>query len=99
MWNRRAEDLWGLRADEVIGQHFLNLDIGLPFEQLRPLLRRALGVDATSGEVAIEAVNRRGRTVLVRVACTPLGSSNGTPAGDGAIVVMETAGSAPPPMS
>ena len=33
MWNRRAEDLWGLRAHEVIGQHFLNLDHGLPFEQ------------------------------------------------------------------
>ena len=38
-----AEDLWGLRAHEVVGQHFLNLDIGLPFEQLRPLLREVLG--------------------------------------------------------
>ena len=30
----RAEELWGLRADEVVGQHFLSLDIGLPVEQL-----------------------------------------------------------------
>src|SRR5205807_1972423 len=32
-WNHRAEDLWGLRGDEVKGQNFLNLDIGLPIEQ------------------------------------------------------------------
>jgi len=99
MWNRRAEDLWGLRSDEVVGQHFLNLDIGLPFDQLRPLLRGALGDGAQPGEAAIEAVNRRGRPVLVRVACTPLGPQNGGPPGDGAIVVMETNNSAAPPTS
>jgi two-component system, chemotaxis family, CheB/CheR fusion protein len=95
MWNRRAEDLWGLRSDEAIGQHFLNLDIGLPFEQVRPLLRRALGDHAEAGETAIEAVNRRGRPVLIRVACTPLGPQNGGPPGEGAIVVMETDASTP----
>src|SRR5262249_11061514 len=34
-WNHRAEDLWGLRASEVQGRHLMNLDIGLPVEQLR----------------------------------------------------------------
>src|SRR5215831_9465013 len=34
-WNHRAEDLWGLRAAEVQGRHLMNLDIGLPVEQLR----------------------------------------------------------------
>ncbi|HUR74821.1 MAG TPA: CheR family methyltransferase, partial [Sporichthya sp.] len=29
-WNSRSEDLWGLRSDEVVGQHLLGLDIGLP---------------------------------------------------------------------
>src|SRR5215831_310645 len=33
-WNHRAEDLWGLRASEVQGRHLMNLDIGLPVEQL-----------------------------------------------------------------
>ena len=37
-----AEDLWGLRADEVEGQHFLGLDIGLPVEQLRQPMRAVL---------------------------------------------------------
>jgi two-component system CheB/CheR fusion protein len=39
MWNRHAEDLWGLRGGGLIGQHFLNLDIGLPIDRIRPLLR------------------------------------------------------------
>ena len=33
-WNRRSEDLWGARAEEVRGQNFFNLDIGLPMDQL-----------------------------------------------------------------
>jgi two-component system, chemotaxis family, CheB/CheR fusion protein len=89
MWNRRAEDLWGPRAGEVIGQHFLNLDIGLPIERLRPLLRDALGSGGASAEVSVDAVNRRGRTVVVRVACTPLQGMDGHVAADGAIIVME----------
>ena len=44
MWNAKASDLWGLRDDEVAGEHLLNLDIGLPVDQLRaPLRTRAVG--------------------------------------------------------
>jgi two-component system, chemotaxis family, CheB/CheR fusion protein len=96
MWNRRAEDLWGPRADEVIGQHFLNLDIGLPIERLRPLLRGALGSDGATGEVSVDAVNRRGRPVMVRVACTPLHNRSDGSDGDGAIIVMEAEPGQPP---
>jgi two-component system CheB/CheR fusion protein len=87
MWNRRAEDLWGLRAEEVTGQHFLNLDIGLPLEKLRPLLRGALGGE--TGEAAVDAVNRRGRAVTVRVVSTPLSGRGAGVDSDGAIIVME----------
>nr|WP_221379427.1 CheR family methyltransferase [Actinoplanes polyasparticus] len=89
MWNRRAEDLWGLRAGEVIGQHFLNLDVGLPIEHLQPILRAALGPDARGSELLVDAVNRRGRTISVRVACTPLQHREGGARSDGAIIVME----------
>jgi hypothetical protein len=34
-WNRWNEHAWGLRAEEVLGQDFLNLDIGLPVARLR----------------------------------------------------------------
>jgi two-component system CheB/CheR fusion protein len=87
MWNRRAEDLWGLRTEEVTGQHFLNLDIGLPLEMLRPLLRGALGGE--TGEAQVDAVNRRGRPVAVRVVCTPLNGRAAGTVSDGAIIVME----------
>ncbi|MFB9363847.1 CheR family methyltransferase [Actinoplanes nipponensis] len=90
MWNRRAEDLWGLRSAEVVGQHFLNLDIGLPFERLRPLLRGVLGEPGGTAETAVEAVNRRGRTITVRVAATPLVTADGGHRNGGAIIVMET---------
>jgi two-component system CheB/CheR fusion protein len=87
VWNRRAEDMWGLRTEEAVGQHFLNLDIGLPIERLRPILRAALSGEA--GETDVKAVNRRGRTVLVRVSCSPLGSRDGSTTGEGAIIAME----------
>jgi two-component system CheB/CheR fusion protein len=89
VWNHRAEDLWGLRASEVVGQHMLNLDIGLPLEQLRPMLRSALGADGKGSEASVDAVNRRGRPVLIRMTCTPFGTRGGADSGDGVIIVME----------
>ena len=50
MWNHRAEDLWGLRADEVRGKSFLGLDIGLPVGELRPLVRACLSGERDTGE-------------------------------------------------
>src|SRR5438270_4868282 len=72
VWNRRAEDLWGLRQEEIVGEHFLSLDIGLPTGQLRSLIRRTLSGEAGPHEVILPAVNRRGRTIQVRVAASPL---------------------------
>jgi len=86
IWNRRAEDLWGLRREEAVGQHFLNLDIGLPTDQLRPVIRRALNDNMQPTEVKLEAINRRGRSTVVRVVCTPLVGLDGA---IGAILSME----------
>jgi two-component system CheB/CheR fusion protein len=46
-WNKPAEELWGVRRDEALGQHFLNLDIGLPTDQLRPALRSVFAAAAS----------------------------------------------------
>ncbi|HYN96208.1 MAG TPA: CheR family methyltransferase [Pilimelia sp.] len=94
VWNRRAEDLWGLRSAETVGEHFLNLDIGLPTDGLRPLLRQALSGGRTPLEVQLSAVNRRGRTISVRVVCTPLVVDGEQPLG--AILVMEPEDGASP---
>ena len=62
VWTRQAHELWGLRADETVGHHMLNLDSGLPTPELHPWLRAVI----TGQETAIlgrhiRAVNRRGR--------------------------------------
>ena len=102
VWNRRAEDLWGLRADEARGQHFLNLDIGLPVEQLARRLRAVLS-GASAARAHVEAVNRRGRPIVCDVTVPPLvGGATGTETPRGTIVMMEGLdgdGRAPQPRS
>jgi two-component system CheB/CheR fusion protein len=75
-WNPRAEDLWGLRSDEVRSQNFLNLDIGLPTEQLRAGIRACLNGDSDHLEQVVPATNRRGRSIICRVTATPLAGGN-----------------------
>jgi two-component system CheB/CheR fusion protein len=87
VWNRQAEDLWGLREDETVGKHLLNLDSGLPTERLRPLIRKVVFEGDPSSEVTVEAVNRRGRAVHLRVSVTPLLSDGDEPTG--ALLLME----------
>ncbi|WP_448205793.1 CheR family methyltransferase [Azospirillum sp. sgz302134] len=41
-WNRWGENMWGLRSEEVQGEAFLDLDIGLPVQKLRGDLERIL---------------------------------------------------------
>jgi two-component system, chemotaxis family, CheB/CheR fusion protein len=71
-WNRGAQDLWGLRADEAEGQHLLNLDIGLPLERLTGPLRACLAGESAYEDVTLDATNRRGKAVQCKVSCTPL---------------------------
>lgn len=87
VWNQQAQELWGLRREEALGQHFLNLDIGLPTEQLRPLIRRTLVGEDGPNEVAVAAVNRRGRSIEVRVLGSALRAHGGT--ATGIILTME----------
>jgi two-component system, chemotaxis family, CheB/CheR fusion protein len=87
MWNQRAEDLWGLRAEEVRGKSFLGLDIGLPVGELRPLVRACLSGESETGVATLDAINRRGKRIRCRVGCTPLSAMAGKR--DGVILLME----------
>ncbi|MGY1710580.1 CheR family methyltransferase [Geodermatophilus sp. SYSU D00758] len=91
VWNDAAQDLWGLRQDEVVGRHLLNLDIGLPVSALHPLVRRRVAGDDPAHEtVEVDAVNRRGRPVRVRVTVTAFSPADGEEGG--AVVVMDPIG-------
>jgi two-component system, chemotaxis family, CheB/CheR fusion protein len=72
VWNHRSEDLWGVRPEKVQGQHFLNLDIGLPVDQVRPALRTTLAGEEASVSTVVQATNRRGKSIQVRVTTSPL---------------------------
>jgi two-component system CheB/CheR fusion protein len=75
-WNAKAEDLWGVRADEALGKHLLNLDIGLPLDLIRQPLRTQLdGAEVSPEMVVLDAVNRRGRPLQVRVTMTHIADS------------------------
>jgi two-component system, chemotaxis family, CheB/CheR fusion protein len=72
VWNAHATDMWGLRSDEVVGQPFLNLDIGLPIKELRTMVRSVARGQPASDEVIVEAVNRRGKRIRCRVVVSTL---------------------------
>jgi two-component system CheB/CheR fusion protein len=90
-WNEGARDLWGLNGEEVQGQHFMNLDIGLPVEKLRTPLRKLLAGAAVEQPILVEATNRRGRTITCRVGVSPL--ADGHDGLRGVILFMEIDGS------
>jgi len=76
-WNNRAEDMWGLRSNEVLRKNFLNLDIGLPVEQLKAPVKACLSSEADFLELELDATNRRGKSIRIRVTCTQLADPDG----------------------
>ena len=86
-WNNRAEDMWGLRSDETLGRNLLNLDIGLPVDQLRQPVRTVLADGAPQVRVVLDCTSRRGKHMRCAVRATPLRGSAGEIRG--AIVTME----------
>src|SRR6266550_4294439 len=86
VWNERAADLWGVRSDEVVGQSFFDLDIGLPAEQLRKLVQAGSGGAKRHDELVVVATTRKGRQIRCRVVAHALG--DGEKPG-GVVLVME----------
>ena len=91
-WNHRAEDFWGLRNDEVEGQNFLNLDIGLPVQNVRADIRACLSGEREYSETLVPAANRRAKKITCKVTVTPL--VGGSKEIRGAILMMDENGAA-----
>jgi len=87
-WNKGAEELWGLRADEVRNQGFFNLDFGLPTAEVRGIVQECLASGRRTGPVQVGAINRIGRTITCTVTCSPLKGNRGGD-GEGAVLLME----------
>lgn len=71
-WNRRSEDLWGLRADEALQKPLDSLDIGLPISQVVEHIKSSLSKRTPFEEFRLESVNRRGRKFVAEVKITPV---------------------------
>ncbi|MBV8527602.1 MAG: PAS domain-containing protein, partial [Candidatus Dormibacteraeota bacterium] len=86
VWNDRSADLWGLRDSEVLGQPLLAQDIGLPVAEIAPGIRACLAGDPGQADRVVTAMTRRGRTIRMRVTCTPVRGSRGI---EGVVVLAE----------
>ncbi len=89
VWSRHAEDLWGLRADEVQKRRFTDLDIGVPMEPVRDVIQACMTDGVTRPDVVLDATNRRGKAIRCRISCTPRLAAGGQRMG--AILLMEEA--------
>ena len=85
IWNELAEDMWGLRLEEVLGKSLFGLDIGLPLEQLRSTIRKIISGKSDLEQVFLNATNRRGKAIKCFINCTPLRAVEVT----GVILMME----------
>jgi two-component system CheB/CheR fusion protein len=79
VWSPGAQDLWGLRPEEADARDFLSLDIGLPTAEITPWLCRVLtgAAKSSTSTIDLSALNRRGKTVELRVAASPMRSEEG----------------------
>ena len=89
VWSPGAEDLWGLRPEEAESEELLSLDIGLPAGQIGPMLRQVISdaaADGVSRAAAapvhqVTAINRRGKTVELRITASPMRAEEGDVSG------------------
>ena len=90
VWNRLAEELWGMRFDEVKGKSLLDLDIGLPVQRLKNPIHASMADDQEVQELILDAVNRRGRKMKCRIIINPFQAAQDKP--QGAVIMMEEIG-------
>lgn len=72
IWNAEAENLWGLRSEEVISKSILNLEIGLSLDGLVEPIRKCFIGNEDKEEIVLSAINRRGKTIDCRININPL---------------------------
>jgi two-component system CheB/CheR fusion protein len=72
LWNHRAQDLWGLRTEEAVGNKLNSLDIGLPLESLEECLKNNLANEPSCDKLELKAINRRGQHIQVDIKISPI---------------------------
>lgn len=79
LWNYRAQDLWGLRAEEVLGCKLTTLDIGLPPKEIADHISSCIAAGLNSDKFTIDAVNRKGKKIVIDVKITAVKQGTSDP--------------------
>jgi two-component system CheB/CheR fusion protein len=88
VWNRQAEELWGVRREEAEQVHFFSLDIGLPLPEIAHAIKACLARTIDRHDAILPARNRRGRAIACKISIFPLvGREDDRPRG--VIVLMD----------
>ena len=88
-WSEHMTELWGVRADEAVGNTIATLDIGLPVARILDDLRACLASPRSApARSVLQCTDRRGHALTCRVNVSPL-VEEGT---RGVILIVEEEG-------
>ena len=88
-WNRASEELWGISADEAIGASLEELEFGLPVAEIRDEIAASADGRIDGVERGVEAVDRRGEPIDLRVRIVPFEHDDGRR--HGAVLLVDEA--------
>jgi two-component system CheB/CheR fusion protein len=73
-WNNAASTMWGLSEDEVVGESFFGLELGLPLEALQAPVRACRAEGAQPVSLDLAAVDQSGGNFMCWVRVLPIGA-------------------------
>ena len=92
LWNKGADELWGVRASEATHRPLSQLDIGLPIAELEDGFADILAGREQRIDMTLKATNRRGKAIDCNVSLAPLPSRDGTTVSG--VIILTDAGQA-----
>ena len=72
LWNKGAEELWGVSASEATNSSIDTIDFGLPIDELSESIEAILDGGEMRIEKDVRATNRRGKKIACHVTLAPL---------------------------
>ena len=86
-WNSKMVDLFGVRADDLVGKPLANVAFGLPVRDIATSLRAALDLGEETDRT-IDCTSAHGETIVCRISVSPLRGEHTR----GVIVLVEEVG-------
>ena len=93
LWNKGADELWGVRADEATHRPLADLDIGLPLDELEYGFNAILDGTQRRIDLTVNARNRRGKPIECQISLAPLAARDGNTVSG--VIILTDDGQAP----